>query len=432
MPSSSSEVPNQGHKAPQHPISSIHHIPPLDPLADADALQLLAKCAAPKKEEELRREGEEELKKLLAKCNGLPAMLCMVGLMCRKTSVGEVLRFLEEHKLKPETMEAAEGYGNQFLMLQGQIDHLDQHTRRQCEMLAVLPEDASVPLLVLQLLWGLNQADTMACVSVLANKHLLELSKDGLFVLPLLDFTRHYLAARGKAQLHEWHNTLVLRWMEGCNTDVRRDALRGTGYWDKQLPYHLGFCSSLSIPRGALSIGERTFVGCQSLKSITLPDSVKFIHKASFKNCRNLSSLSMGEFVASIGDESFMNCCSLTSVVIPNGVETIGAGAFQGCTNLAWLKFGNRVRVIAAEAFEACTALREVAIPDSVEDILGGAFAGLSQSTMVSLPESYVSKVIPERFKTEELLRGYAFSGFGGTIDIISTVSAQAHVRAMR
>ena len=53
------------------------------------------------------------------------------------------------------------------------------------------------------------------------------------------------------------------------------------------------------------AIGEGAFKGCDRLKSVTIPDSVK-----------------------SIGSEAFSDCHFLGSITIPDGVTTIGEDAF--------------------------------------------------------------------------------------------------------
>jgi hypothetical protein len=52
-------------------------------------------------------------------------------------------------------------------------------------------------------------------------------------------------------------------------------------------------------------------VGCASLSSITIPDSV-----------------------TSIGSEAFSYCESLTDITIPSSVTSIEIRAFRGCSNL--------------------------------------------------------------------------------------------------
>ena len=79
------------------------------------------------------------------------------------------------------------------------------------------------------------------------------------------------------------------------------------------------------------SIGERAFLGCSSLTSITIPNSVTSIGSRAFEGCSSLTSVTIPNGVTLIGNEAFYKCSSLTSVTIPNSVTSIGDGAFYGC-----------------------------------------------------------------------------------------------------
>ena len=65
------------------------------------------------------------------------------------------------------------------------------------------------------------------------------------------------------------------------------------------------------LEKPVTSIGHWAFSGCESLKSIVIPDGV-----------------------TSIGKWAFAGCESLTSIVIPAGVTSIGGHAFKYCTSL--------------------------------------------------------------------------------------------------
>ncbi len=72
--------------------------------------------------------------------------------------------------------------------------------------------------------------------------------------------------------------------------------------------------------------------------------------------------------VITIAGQSFRACNSLTSVTIPNSVTTIGSGAFQECSNLTSLSIGNSVSEIQGYAFRDC-GLISITIPDNVATI---------------------------------------------------------------
>ena len=55
-----------------------------------------------------------------------------------------------------------------------------------------------------------------------------------------------------------------------------------------------------------------------------------------------------------------MGCSSLTSVTIPNSVTRIGSEAFSDCTNLQKVNIGNSVKTIGEFAFNKCTNITQI------------------------------------------------------------------------
>ena len=136
-------------------------------------------------------------------------------------------------------------------------------------------------------------------------------------------------------------------------------------------------CSSLTsitIPNSVTSIGDYTFEECESLTSITIPNSVTSIGKEAFSGCFDLTSISIPNSVITIGDRVFYNCESLTSITIPNSVTTIGVGAFAYCSSLTEVTIPNSVTWIDDWAFWECESLTSIKIPSSVTEIGVDAF----------------------------------------------------------
>ena len=100
-------------------------------------------------------------------------------------------------------------------------------------------------------------------------------------------------------------------------------------------------------------IGDYAFWECETLASLTIPESVTYIGKYALASC---------------------NCESLISVVIPNSVTSIGDSAFEGCTSLTSINIPDSVTDIGYSAFEGCTSLTSITIPDSVTYIDSDAF----------------------------------------------------------
>ena len=136
------------------------------------------------------------------------------------------------------------------------------------------------------------------------------------------------------------------------------------------------------------SIGRKAFLGCSSLTSVTIPDSVTTIGYDAFDNCSSLTSVTIGNSVTTIGSNAFEDCSSLTSVTIPDSVTKIGNCAFLGCSSLTSVTIGDSVTTIGESAFYQCCSLTSVTIPDSVTAIEYAAFWNCSSLTSVTIPDS--------------------------------------------
>ena len=56
----------------------------------------------------------------------------------------------------------------------------------------------------------------------------------------------------------------------------------------------------------------------------------------------------------------YLGCSSLKSIDIPNSVTTIGSHAFDGCWALKSINIPNSVTTIGASAFEGCSSLQSI------------------------------------------------------------------------
>lgn len=140
---------------------------------------------------------------------------------------------------------------------------------------------------------------------------------------------------------------------------------------------------------------------------LILPDSVRFINRNAFWNCKYIKRIIIGKNVEKIGYNPFAGCenmlmdcyspcfceekhilfdkdkkallCATDRAVgeeyfVPSGVVNINRGAFSGCKRLKRINL-NEVQYIDKSAFTNCISLEKIYIPNSVKYIGEWAFA---------------------------------------------------------
>ena len=145
------------------------------------------------------------------------------------------------------------------------------------------------------------------------------------------------------------------------------------------------------IGNNVKSIGNNSFESCSSLINVKIPDSVTSIGSEAFKYCRGLTTVTIGNNVATIGPFAFYNCNTLSSAKIPDSVTTIGNSAFYNCTSLSNVTIPNSVTNIGESAFYNCSELTEVIIGTSVTSIGNSAFYGCTSLLNIEIPASVTS-----------------------------------------
>ena len=90
-----------------------------------------------------------------------------------------------------------------------------------------------------------------------------------------------------------------------------------------EITNYKGNADRLTIPakiagKTVTSIGYYAFYSCDSLTSVSIPDSVTSIGDYAFSFCGSLTSVSIPDSVTSIGDYAFAGCGSLTLTVPRN------------------------------------------------------------------------------------------------------------------
>ena len=156
------------------------------------------------------------------------------------------------------------------------------------------------------------------------------------------------------------------------------------GSYDITIPTTLG-------DHTVTAIGEKAFLNCKGLHSLTIKGPIESIGYEAFAYCSSLTSLSLGEKIKTIGDHAFLSCSDLKNVTIPESVTSIGEGAFRYCDGLISLTINNAATSIGKEAFLVCNSLTTLKLGEKIKTIGDSAFYGCSALTEVTIPQSVTS-----------------------------------------
>ena len=92
--------------------------------------------------------------------------------------------------------------------------------------------------------------------------------------------------------------------------------------------------TTVRLPDGLKTIGERAFWNKSNLTDVYLPKTLTSLGESAFYFCKKLESIHLDELpkgVTVIPRECFYGCESLQSFIIPEGVTSIGSYAFTDC-----------------------------------------------------------------------------------------------------
>ena len=186
------------------------------------------------------------------------------------------------------------------------------------------------------------------------------------------------------------------------------DALNQSSLWDVEIPETVSnegknykvvgiaryacdgnnSIKSVSIPNSVTTIGECAFMGCCNLEAINIPNSVKSIGDEAFRMCQNMKSATIGNGVKDFGACLFMKCEKLTSVTIADGATTIGDACFNDCIELVSATIPNSVKNIGQYAFYDCKNLEVIDLPNELTSIGQCAFYGCIKASSIAIPSN--------------------------------------------
>ena len=144
-------------------------------------------------------------------------------------------------------------------------------------------------------------------------------------------------------------------------------------------------------------ISERAFSGCNTLKRIIFPETLRKIGDYGFYACYSLEIAALPDDVESLGEGCFCGCTRLSYMKIPDGLTEIPDSCFRACTNLGEMKIPSNVRKIGSFCFSGCTALAYVSLGENLSEAGERAFFMCSSLESMYIPSS-MKKIGREAF----------------------------------
>ena len=168
------------------------------------------------------------------------------------------------------------------------------------------------------------------------------------------------------------------------------------------------------------AISRQLFAYNDTLRAVTLPETVTVIPDGAFTGCYRLQEVKMGSAVTYIGNEAFAGCNWLENIELPDSVTYIGTyaftevymdsfkipagvteiayGTFTGCWSLSEIEFPANVTTIDCDAFVGCGSLYRLEIPGTIREIRDNAFGSCYLEEILFLGD--MPSIHPDAFES--------------------------------
>lgn len=128
------------------------------------------------------------------------------------------------------------------------------------------------------------------------------------------------------------------------------------------------------------------FNGCRELTLDSLPSGLTTYGTNSFTSCKKLALTSLPSGVTTLPNYCFYNCEALALTSLPSGLTSMGTNCFRNCYALPLTSLPSGMTAIPDQAFNCCYELALTSLPSGITSIGTLAFQKCAKLALTSLP----------------------------------------------
>ena len=146
------------------------------------------------------------------------------------------------------------------------------------------------------------------------------------------------------------------------------------------------------------TIGKECFAYNTRLRTINLPEELKYIEESAFENCSYLLNITIPKSVISIGSSAFLNCSRLSTVGMygDSDLEIIEDYAFRNCGRLVRIDLPDNLKTLNGSAFYGCNQLKQIFISNENKyfNILNNILYSEDYTTLIYSPAGNSEEIV--------------------------------------
>ena len=147
--------------------------------------------------------------------------------------------------------------------------------------------------------------------------------------------------------------------------------------------------TDIEIPRNFSEIKQYSFINCESIKSVIIPDDITNVGKEAFFGCTGIEKVTINNVDSwckinfsdlysnplYYGKKLYINDNLASEIILSEDITVVNTYAFYNCENIKTIILPRGLKQIKANAFYNCTGITDIFFPDTLKSIESYAFA---------------------------------------------------------